>query len=289
MSDLKDELAVAKEAAAESSRIALGYFGESFDVARKSDGSWVTEADKAVETRVRQVLSDAFPDHNILGEEEGLQRAGGGDPYRSAPTWIVDPIDGTNNFMLGLPIWATLIALQTNTKNVLGVCSAPALGELYEASAGGGAYFNGTPISVNDKDDLSAAFIAFGSAHSFYESGLSGFFEALVTRTWRDRGLGDFWGHMLVARGIVDVMIEADLSLWDVAALQPIVEEAGGKLTRLKGDPFVDRGSCISSNGRLHDQLLALREQHSPDWVETRLGRGHGDNRQISQPSEDLE
>src|SRR5688572_20554618 len=165
MSELLEELAVAKEAAAEAARISLGYFGENLDAERKADGSWVTEADKAVETRIRQVLSEAFPDHNILGEEEGLKRAGGGDPYRSAPTWIVDPIDGTNNFMLGMPVWGTLIALQSNTKNVLGVCSAPALGELYEATSGGGARYNGRPIHVNQKADLSAAFIAFGSVH----------------------------------------------------------------------------------------------------------------------------
>ena len=197
----------------------------------------------------------------MLGEEEGLTAAGGGPAVDGAPTWVVDPIDGTNNFMGGIPIWATLVALSVDGEPVLGVAHAPALGETYEAARGAGARCNGAAISVDPVPALDRATVLFSSAKGWREAGLEDGFAELTSRAWRSRGLGDFWGHVLVARGAAHVMVEPDLSVWDVAALQPIVAEAGGKLTDLDGDPWTERGACITTNGPLHDEVLQLLRQ----------------------------
>ncbi|MGI8407629.1 MAG: inositol monophosphatase family protein [Actinomycetota bacterium] len=262
--DYSAEFAFAVEVAKEGGERALRGFGTALAPERKSDGTWVTEVDKAVETLIRRRIADAYPNHNILGEEEGLTCAGGGQPIDGAPTWIVDPIDGTNNFMSGIPIWATLVALRVDDESVLGVVHAARLGETYEAVVGGGARCNGEPIEVSPTDELADAAVLFASVQSFPENGLQEFFAQLTERTWRSRGFGDFWGHMLVARGAAHIMIEPKLSLWDVAALEPIVSEAGGKLTTLDGAPFTHGSSALTTNAALHEKVLSLAKEFPP-------------------------
>ena len=256
MTDYSAEFAVAREVALAGGKVALGHYRTQLTSKRKADGTWVTEADWAVEAQIRLRIARAFPGHNVLGEEEGLTAAGGGPPVEGAPTWIVDPIDGTNNYMAGIPIWATLVALQVDGRNVAGVAHAPALGETYDAALGAGARCNGETISVDPASALGESTLVFASAVS-WKGAMHNAFDELVDRASRSRGFGDFWGHMLVARGAAHVMVEPELSVWDVAALEPIVTEVGGKLTDLGGRPWTS-GGCITTNGVLHDEVVAL-------------------------------
>ncbi len=236
----------------------MRHFRRDPEAIRKHDGTWVTVADRAVESELRALVARSFPDHNVLGEEEGLSLSTGGPPNPGAPTWIVDPIDGTTNYMAGIPIWATLVALRVGEESVVGVAHAPGLGETYDAAIGLGARMNDETISVDPVRSLEEATVLYADAAEFPRHGLKLFFDELTTRATKSRGFGDFWGHVLVARGAAHVMVEPELSLWDVAALQPIVAEAGGKLTTLTGAPYTDSGSCLTTNGSLHDQVLAL-------------------------------
>jgi histidinol-phosphatase len=256
------DLSLALESALQIARvggeIALTHFGHDPTVERKADGTLVSEADRAVEAAIRSHISKAWPEHNVLGEEEGLKSAGGGPAREGAPTWIVDPIDGTNNYVAGIPIWGTLVALRLGGESVVGVCHAPALGETYEGARGLGARLNDRPIEVDPLDDLAQATVVYAGVKGFASANLQTFFQEIVTQSWRSRGFGDFWGHMLVARGAAHVMVEPELSIWDVAALQPIVAEAGGRLSHLNGEAWKDSGSCLTTNGALHDVVVAL-------------------------------
>jgi histidinol-phosphatase len=254
------ELDAALSFARAGGRIALRHFRRQLESRRKADGTWVTEADWAVEAQIRLRIARAFPGHNVLGEEEGLTAAGGGPPVDGAPTWIVDPIDGTNNYMAGIPIWATLVALRVDGRTVAGVAHAPALDETYDAATGAGARCNGEAISVDPRAELGEGTVVFSSSSGWRDAGLGDGLDELTRRAWRSRGFGDFWGHVLVARGAAHVMAEADLSLWDVAALEPIGREAGGKLTGLDGRPW-KQGACVTTNGLLHDEVLGLLRQ----------------------------
>lgn len=258
MQDLSTELAFALDVARRGGRVAMSHFGRNPEARQKDDGSWVTEADWAVESQIRLRIARTFPDHNVLGEEEGLTAAGGGEPHPDAPTWVVDPIDGTNNYMRGIPIWATLVGLRIGADTVVGVAHAPALDETYDAARDLGARMNGEQIQVDPVTSLDEAMFVFADAQSFIEHGIGDVFDDLRAKTYRNRGFGDFWGHMLVARGAAHVMIEPSLKTWDVAALQPIVSEAGGRLTQLDGSPWVDGGGCLTTNGALHEQLENL-------------------------------
>ena len=261
MPELSRALSFAREIAELGGRIAMGHFGSTPERKRKPDGTWVTEADWAVEAQIRIRISRAYPEHNILGEEEGLTAAGGGEPIKGAPTWVIDPIDGTHNYMLGIPIWATLVSLRIDDESVVGVAHAPALGETYEGARGLGARFNETTIRVDPVASLSDAHVVFGAENGFIAAGMGDFFEALVSSCWRSRGFGDFWGHMLVARGAAHVMVEPELSLWDVAALEPIVTEAGGRLTHLDGTSWSQEGTCLTTCGSLHDEVVAMAKR----------------------------
>ena len=258
MEDLSRELSFAREVAELGGRIAMEHFGRGPERSRKEDGTWVTKADWAVEAQIRLRISRTFPDHNVLGEEEGLTSAGGGPAVEGAPTWIVDPIDGTHNYMLGIPIWATLIGLRIDGRHVVGVAHAPALNETYDGALGLGARCNGAKIQVDPIERLDDAHVLYGSEKGFGPTGLRSFFDELASRCWRLRGFGDFWGHMLVARGAAHVMVEPELSVWDVAALEPIVTEAGGRLTHLDGTKWGDGGSCLTTCGPLHDEIVEL-------------------------------
>ena len=263
MSELADYLEVAKELAELGGRIALDHYGKGPKREKKPDGTWVTEADWKAEAQMRLRLSRTFPDHNILGEEEGLSSAGGGPPNDGAPTWVLDPIDGTNNFIAGIPAWGTLVGLQVDGASVVGVAHAPALRETYDGAIGLGARMNGSSIQIDPIEDISDATVLFADVASFADAGLGDLFEELTSQCFRSRGFGDFWGHMLVARGAAHVMIETSLRIWDVAALQPIVSEAGGRLTQIDGSEWSDKMSCLTTNGFLHDEV-ARRAHGTP-------------------------
>jgi len=247
----EDELAFAGELADEAGRIALSYFGGELAVKLKADRTPVTEADVRIEAMIRERVRERFPGDAVLGEEGGLE--GGGDRR-----WIVDPIDGTKNFADGVQIWANLIALAIDGEPVMGVVNAPALGERYEAvRGGGGARLNGRPIEVSRADRVSRAFVVYSSAGLWLDAERPEPLRDLLREARRNRGFGDFWGHMLVARGSADVMLEPELLTWDFAALKVVVEEAGGKVSMFDGKPLEHGGSMLTTNGVLHDELVA--------------------------------
>ena len=210
-------------------------------VETKPDATPVTDADLAVESAIRAVLADERADDAILGEEEG-------EAGSASRRWIVDPIDGTRNFSRGIPVWATLIALEVEGEVVLGVVSAPALHRRWWAERGGHAHANGDRIRVSAVRAIEDAVLSFALEQPI---------PALALRAWHSRGYGDFWGHMLVAEGAVDGAVDAaGVTAWDLAAVQPIVEEAGGTFTDFAGERRIDGRSAVSSNGHLHATLL---------------------------------
>lgn len=252
-----DELDLARELADIADEISCRYFYKrSAEVSVKADGTLVTEADKEIEARLRKRISERFPNHAILGEEEGFQ----GD--KSTPMWVIDPIDGTNNFAWGIPVFATLIGLMIGRHTEIGVASAPAMSERYEGSRGSGASFNGTPIHVSEIPTIEEARICYSSWDGWAQADLEKEWTSLIRKAKRSRGFGDFWGHMLVARGAAEVMAEPILAPWDVFPLEVIVEEAGGRITTFEGEKFQGLGSCLTTNGVLHDTVqAALKRQ----------------------------
>lgn len=234
--------------------IALAAFRETVDADVKADGSPVTKADREIESLLRSSIETAFPDDSILGEEEGATRPGA--PRR----WIVDPIDATVNFVRGIPIFATLIALEDQEGLALGLVSAPALGSRWWAVRGDGSFHNGSPIAASKVATLDEAHVATGGMELFAPHGLASGVESVIARVPRHRGFGDFYGHMLVAQGSVEAMIDPIVSPWDLAACQIIVQEAGGRFTSLSGRAGYDHGTALSSNGLVHEQILSLFE-----------------------------
>ena len=219
-------------------------------VSTKPDLTPVTEADRSVERALRERITAARPGHAVVGEEYGSEGSG---EWR----WILDPIDGTKNYVRGIPIWATCIALQHHEEVTVGVVSAPALGRRWWAARGEGAFAGGQPIRVSRIATVGDAQMSYDSVPGFEACGVGERFLDLARRCWRTRGLGDFWSHVLVAEGAVDIAVEPEVSVWDVAAIQVIVEEAGGRFTDLSGAARPDGGSAVSTNGLLHDDVLA--------------------------------
>jgi histidinol-phosphatase len=220
----------------------------------KPDLSPVSDADQAVEQLIRQRLATVRPADAFCGEESGTAGSG---PRR----WVLDPIDGTKNFVRGVPVWATLIALLVDDEPVLGVVSAPALGQRWWAARGEGAYGSsfGQParqLRVSQVAELADASLSYASLSGWAELGLQQALIELISQVWRSRAYGDFWSYMLVAEGAVDLAAEPELSLWDMAALAPIVTEAGGRFTGLNGVDGVQQGNVAASNGLLHEALL---------------------------------
>jgi histidinol-phosphatase len=216
-------------------------------VETKPDLTPVTDADRAAERLLRERIAETRPGEGVLGEEEGDD---GGETR-----WIVDPIDGTKNFTRGIPVWATLIALERGGAIVCGVASAPALGRRWWAARGAGAYRNGERLAVSGIASLEDASV------SFSRSSLLGATERtldVARRAWHMQPFSDFWAHLLVAEGALEVAFEHEMSPWDNAALQVIVEEAGGRFSDLAGAPRFDSGSAVSTNGLVHDEVLAL-------------------------------
>ena len=259
-SDLAADLALALELAAEADALTTARFRASdLVVESKPDLTPVSDADKAVEELIRDRLAAARPDDAFWGEETGT--SGG----TSGRRWVLDPIDGTKNFVRGMPVWATLLALLDGDDPVLGVVSAPALGTRWWAARGDGAWASdrgGAPraLRVSRVARLEDASLSYASVSGWAEQGRGDALVALTRRVWRSRAYGDFWSYMLVAEGAVDLAAEPELSVWDMAALAPIVTEAGGRFTNLDGVDGVLGGNAAASNGLLHDALLnALR------------------------------
>ncbi|MEX2549203.1 MAG: inositol monophosphatase family protein [Nitriliruptoraceae bacterium] len=252
MTDLAILLQAAHELADLADELTMAGFRGHLDVRTKSDGSWVTEVDQAVERELRATIGARFPDHAVLGEEDGLD----GPP--DAPRWVIDPIDGTTNFVKGNPIFATLIGVQVDGQDVVGVASAPALHTRFDGVRGGVAHQDAREIQVSVVDRLADAEVSFGGLDHFHRIGRAAAVESLATGTARQRGYGDFWQHCLVAAGSTDVAVEAVVNLWDVSAVRVIVEAAGGRCTSLAGEPTADGGDVLSTNGHLHEQVLAI-------------------------------
>jgi histidinol-phosphatase len=252
--DVERHLALALELADLADEITERRFrARDLIVQTKPDLTPVSEADHAVEDAVRKRLAVAAPGHAVLGEEFGVEGAPDAR-YR----WIIDPIDGTKNYVRGVPVWATLIALEVDGELVVGVVSAPALHTRWWAGRGEGAFRNGESIHVSAVVDLADAQLSFAwdTAERFHADRIGQRMLDLAHRCWRTRGLGDFWQHMLVAEGAFDISIDPIVSHWDVAALVPVVEEAGGCWTTLGGDRDANGGSLVCTNARLHDEVL---------------------------------
>ncbi len=225
-------------------------------VMNKPDLSPVTDADEAVEESIRRTLSRVRSRDAVLGEEHG-------STGHSQRRWVIDPIDGTKNFVRGVPVWATLIALVVNEEVVLSVVSAPQLQRRWWASNGNGAWtgrslLKASRCQVSDIRRLEDASLAYSSLHGWEERDRLDDFLSLTRRCWRTRGYGDFWSYMLLAEGAVDLAAEPDLELYDMAALDVIVRESGGRFTSLDGTDGPFGGNALASNGHLHDAALAF-------------------------------
>ncbi|HVM15839.1 MAG TPA: inositol monophosphatase family protein [Egibacteraceae bacterium] len=253
--DVIDLLGFAHELADAADRVTLDRFGGLIPSAAKPDGSPVTEADRMVEAALRERIAATYPDHAVLGEEEG------GELDPDTPTWLLDPIDGTANFLRGVPVFATLVSLVLAGKPLVGVASAPAMGERWDAAAGHGARRNGEPVGVSAIASLGEAHVLHGGLDWFRRPPeLWELLGRLAESCWRTRGFGDFWMHLLVAGGMGDVALERDLKPWDIAALECIVTEAGGRLTAWDGGSALAdaEGAVLSTNGLLHPAVQDL-------------------------------
>jgi len=252
------DLALALRLADAADAISAARFrGRDLHVETKPDRTPVTEADLAVERPLREALAEERPEDGVLGEEFGSA----GSTVRQ---WIIDPIDGTANYLRGVPVWGTLIALAVDGRPVVGVVSAPALGRRWWAVEGGGAWTTDAPgaqpraIRVSAVADLEHASVSFQSIAQWDDAGRLDQLVALSRAVWRDRAYGDMWSYMLLAEGVLDAVGEFDVKTYDLAALIPIVEEAGGVFTSVTGEPGPGHGSSLASNGQLHPALLRL-------------------------------
>lgn len=264
MLDLKACLAEAREAVAEGAALALKRFRTRLSVRVKSDQTPVTEVDLAVEEVIRTRLARRFPEVAFFGEESGASESA-----KSCARWILDPIDGTKNFIAGIPIFATLLGLECDGQIVLGVVEAPAMRDRAWAARGEGAFLNGEPIQVSNRSSLGDAFLLYGSASGFARYGVDRSWRELVSRTGRQRGFGDYYGHLLVAAGRADIMLDPVAAPYDVAALKVIVEEAGGRFSAYGGDVTIYGHSGVTTNGHLHQAVLAVLQQDPPPTLVT--------------------
>jgi histidinol-phosphatase len=254
MSNTQELLSTALRASDAADAVSLsGFNSRQFDVTRKADNSEVTDIDRATEQVVVQALTTGHPDYGIYGEEFGVS-----GPADAEYQWVIDPIDGTTNFVRGVPVWATLIALVHNGIPVLGVVSAPAMGFRWWATQCGGAFFNGTRIYTSSTATISEAHVSTTPNAGWDAVGGIPKLVQLQTDALRARGFGDFWQHMLVAQGAIDVAVDViGLQPYDNAAIYPIVQEAGGTITDRFGNADWRANSSVSSNGVLHADVLA--------------------------------
>jgi histidinol-phosphatase len=244
-------LEVAIAAARAGGEVALRYFRTGLQVEYKGDRSPVTRADRECEQRIVEVLTAGFPDYGIFGEEFG-ERPGAG------ARWIIDPIDGTKNFIRGIPYFAALIGLEEEGEITVGVVYAPAVDDLLYAQKGAGAFDANGTVRVSNLGSLREAMVVFGGIDVFRQGGRWRGFERLVQASGRQRGFGDYFGHTFVARGQAEAMVELDLKPWDMAAIKVIIEEAGGRFTDFNGTPTIYGGNAVASNGRVHDAIIEM-------------------------------
>ena len=251
------DLELAVTLADRADAITLDRFGAlDLRIDTKPDLTPVTDADEAVEAQIRAILAHDRPGDAIFGEEQG------GTPIFEGRQWVIDPIDGTKNFVRGVPVWASLIALLEDGVPIVGMVSAPALRRRWWAGHGLGAHTafgDGTPrrIAVSGVADLGAASLSFSDLSGWAEAGLREQFLALTDAVWRLRGYGDFFSYCLLAEGAVDIACEPEVKLWDLAALDVLVREAGGAFTSLDGRPGPHGGSAVATNHLLHSAVLA--------------------------------
>jgi len=249
--ELRQALSVARKAAAEADRIALGYFRSELAVEQKEDASPVTEADRECERAIRKCILESYPDHAIYGEEYGHA---GDSPF----LWLVDPIDGTRSFIRGLPFWSVQIGLMVDGELVLGVSSAPAFNETAWAMRGGGAFVNDRRVQAREVEKLEEADVSFGNLRTLATGSDWPWVGDIVSRAARCRGYGDFYSYHRLADGGQDVVIESDVNILDIAALTVIVEEAGARITDLSGKPIgLETTSILAASSPLHQTLLS--------------------------------
>ena len=264
--DLSRDLRLALEMADAADAVTVPRFRSAgLVVEAKPDLSPVSEADRGAEQAMRALLARERPGDGVLGEEFGAAPAG-------ERRWVLDPIDGTINYLRGIPVWGTLIALEQAGEVVVGVVSAPLLGRRWWAARGGGAWGDGRPLRVSGVARLADAQLSYNAQVTFEECGYGPQGLALSRRCRRTRGFGDFWSHLLVAEGAVDLAVDPIAAVWDLAPLQVIVEEAGGRFTDFSGEARVDGGNGVSSNGLVHDDALAVLNDPDPQ-VSPRTGR----------------
>jgi histidinol-phosphatase len=254
-------LTLAHAACDEADAIARSVFRRDLEISTKPDRTLVTQADTAIERAIRARILAEHPDHGLVGEEYGTQA---GD---AATRWYIDPIDGTHNFVRGVPLFGTLLAVERDGELQAGVISAPALRERWWARRGGGAWARGADddvprrLHVSEVTAIGDAQVLYGSGQDIRASGRAPGFAALLDAAWRERGFGDFWGYALLAEGAAEAMVEVDLSPWDAAAPAVLVEEAGGRATDFDGRRAIDGGTFVASNGLLHEEVLARLRQ----------------------------
>jgi histidinol phosphatase-like enzyme (inositol monophosphatase family) len=262
--DLAELLAVAVEAARAAGRHTMTYFGDPLAVTTKADGSPVTRADVESEGILRREIGRRYPHHAVLGEEGG-ETAGVAD---GRVRWVIDPLDGTKSFVAGVPLYGVLVGVEVDGRPVVGACYLPATDEMVAAAEGRGCTHNGRVARVSDVDQLEdAAILTTNGARCMAR--WDGF-GPMVTRARLHAGWGDAFGHMMVATGRADVLLDPRTSAWDVAALVPILREAGGDITGWAGGDVVAAGDAVSSNGRLHRQIVAALADARPDGPHVR-------------------
>ena len=254
MSSISDDMTLALRMADEADQLTMDRFGAlDLRIETKPDLTPVTDADESAEELLRTLLAANRPDDAVLGEEYG------GTAVFEGRQWVLDPIDGTKNFVRGVPVWSTLIALLEDGVPTVGVVSAPALARRWWAGSGEGAFasFNGSRrlIAVSGVSALDSASLSFSDLSTGWEERRAAFIE-LSDAVWRVRGYGDFWSYCLLAEGAVDVVVEPEVKLWDLAPLDILVREAGGRFTTIDGAPGPHGGSAVATNGLLHDQVL---------------------------------
>jgi histidinol-phosphatase len=260
MDDAKALHDFAIELADAADALTLPAFLAGAEATDKPDGTPVTEADTAVEALIRGRIGERHPTHSMLGEEFGDRPGPGGS---DGTRWIVDPIDGTVNFARGIQVWATLIAVERDGELLASVVSAPAIGQRWSAFRGGGAFTSRAhdvpqPIHVSATARLDGAHLVHAGLAAVMAEGRRDGVVAVLERAGRDRGIGDFWGYMLVAQGSADAMFETGVKPWDLAAPVLVVEEAGGRFTDLDGSPGRSGPSALATNGHLHEELLRI-------------------------------
>ena len=241
---------LAKKVAKAAGKLALSYQEKALTIEAKGIQDFVTQADQQVEKQIRQALQAAYPEDGFFGEESES------DVQQGQAFWAVDPIDGTRNFIGGLPFFASLLAIEEKGEVIAGMVSAPATGERWWAAKGKGSMYNGQPISVSTISTLKDAQAFHGSLYGCEASKKPEGVLNLLKQTARQRGMGDYYAHMLVAMGCGECAIDFNLKVWDMAPLKIIVEEAGGKLTDVTGKNSIYNGNVVSSNLVIHDAVL---------------------------------